>query len=173
MRGSGLAPFFFSLLHTFLRRFANFLVNCLHHRIGILPAGEGYLQFIPQPLACGREIKIVSFNGVAVGKGDAPASWMTGVGPVARFEQHRVERADLYHLSGNSVDLYPVSQTNAVFAHQHKPADETDDEVFQCHGKAGAGKSEKCAELTWQAKHHESDQAQPYNLGRNASDRAQ
>ncbi len=50
---------------------------------------------------------------------------MASLFQVAGFQQGGIHEADLGDLSGDPVDLNPVSDPNAAFAHQHEPAEET------------------------------------------------
>src|SRR5207248_3750990 len=89
---------------------------------GVRVAVEGhrYHELIPEPLAGGREVEVVTRGGEAVGEGDAPAGRVTGIRPVTGLEQHRAQHPDLHHLAAHAVDLDPVAEAYAVLAHQHE-----------------------------------------------------
>src|SRR5215469_1085324 len=89
----------------------------------------------------------MTFDGKAVGESYAPSGRMSRIGPVACFQQNRVKQTQLHDFAGDAVDLHPVAESNSVFAHQHEPAQEADDEVLERDGKAGAGESQKGTEL--------------------------
>ncbi len=89
----------------------------------------------------------MAFYSKTIREGDATASGVAGVGPVAGFEQDGVEHAELYDFAGDAVDFDPVAKANSIFAHQHEPTDEADDEIFQRNGEAGAGEAEERAEV--------------------------
>ena len=132
-------PFLFGFLHAFLRRFQHFFLDGIHHWIWILPRRQHHLQFVPQPLAPGQKIKVVAFDGETIGEGHArPVGWPESV---------------QLPVSSSTVRNGPISTTSpvtplistqspkadAVFPHEHEPAQEADDEILQRHGKAGAG----------------------------------
>ena len=64
---------------------------------------------------------------------------MSGVTPASRFENYGVQQTDAEHFPANSIDLDPVAGLDAVRAHQNKPAEKADDEIFHGDGNAGAG----------------------------------
>ncbi len=74
---------------------------------------------------------------------------MAGIGPVARFQQNRVEHSQLDHFAGHAVDLHPIAKAHAVFSHQHKPAQEPHDEILQRHSQARAGQAQNRPQLAW------------------------
>src|SRR6516165_12219145 len=109
--------------------------------IRILSRRQDHLQFVPEPLAGSRKIKIVAFDGVAVGEGHAPASRMTRSGPVAGLQQHGAKNAEFDHFTSHTVNLHPIAEADAVLPHEREPSEEADDEILERHGKAGAGRA--------------------------------
>src|SRR6267154_2074822 len=97
------------------------------------------------------------FDGEAVGEGDAASGGVARVAPVTGLEQYRVKHPKFGHLAADAVDLDPVSQANAVSAHQHQPAEEGHDEVLQRHRQSGAHDPDHGPELAGHADENEQD----------------
>ena len=95
---------------------------------------------------------------------------MAGIGPVAGFEQHGVERANFDDFAGHAVDFHPIAQANSIFSHQHKPADEANDEILESYRETRAGKPEKRTELSWQTENHQEYEKHGSHLYGHASD---
>src|SRR5205085_1632342 len=104
-------PFLLRLLGPFFGGFGNSLANFLHDRVGVLPSGQHQLQFIPQPLAGRGEIKVVALDGETIRERDAPPRGMPGIGPVAGFEQDRMERSNLDNFAGDAIDFHPIARS--------------------------------------------------------------
>src|ERR1039457_3762127 len=103
------------------------MLDLLHQQIGILRLRELHLEFIPQPLPGSRKIKVMSLNGKAVHERDFATRGMPGVRPVAGFEQHGAQQADLNYFADHAVDLYPIADSDSVSSHQHEPSKKSDD----------------------------------------------
>src|SRR5580704_16550604 len=168
-----LLPFFFGHVRVGFRFFHDQLLNGFNHGVRIFPGRHRHYQFIPEPLAGSREIEVVAFDGEAVDERDFAAGGMPGVSPVAGFEQRRAEQADLHNFAADTIDLDPVADANAVASHQHEPADEADDEVFQRHREAGAGQPEHCRGLAWHAEYDEDNEQKSDRLHGKPDHRAQ
>src|SRR5215472_9590206 len=97
----------------------------------------------------------MAFDRVTVGEGDATSSRMAGIGPIAGLEQNRVERPDLNDFPGHAVDFHPIAQANPVPAHEHEPADESDDEVLQRNGQTRSRQSKERSELARRPEDHQ------------------
>src|SRR5260221_7835938 len=97
------------------------------------------------------------FDGEAVGERDAAPGGVARVAPVAGLQQYRMKHSEFGHLAADAVDLDPVSQANAVSAHQHQPAEEGHDEVLQRHRQPGAHDPDHGPELAGHADENEQD----------------
>src|SRR6266511_5377249 len=75
-------------------------------------------------------------------------------------------RPDLGHLAAHTLDLHPVTDADAVLAHQHEPAEEGDDEVLHRHGETGAGEAEDGGGLPRDPDDDEEDQQRAHHLHR-------
>ena len=90
----------------------------------------------------------MTLDGEAVDKGDLAAGRMPGVGPVAGFHEHGAEQANLDDLSADTFNLDPIAYANAISPHEHKPAEEGDDEILESDGESGAGEQEGFDRMT-------------------------
>src|SRR5215471_12082443 len=89
---------------------------------------------------------------------------MAGVGPIPRFQQHRVKHSDLNDFAGDTVNLHPITKPDSVLAHQHEPSQEPDDEVLQRNRKSRSRKTDKSSELRRRTKNHKEDEEERQNL---------
>src|SRR5580704_4788752 len=96
----------------------NGLKEGLDGLVGVCAGRDVDTDLVPHPLAGGGEVEVLAGDGEVVDEGDATAGGMALVGPVAGFEQHRAEEADLDDLAADAVDLDPVADANTVFAHE-------------------------------------------------------
>src|SRR5207248_8480307 len=122
--------------------FLDYFVDGINDRIRILVWGNHDFEFIPQPLPAGGEIEEVAFDGVAIHEGNFTSGGMTGVGPVAGFEQHGSQQIYFHYFTDHAVDLNPIANANSVASHQHEPTDEGHDEIFQSDSQSCAGQAE-------------------------------
>ena len=143
------------MLGAFRRGLGNLFLNRIDDGIGILPGGKDHLQFVPEPLAGRRKIKVMAFDCKTICEGHAASGRVSGVGPVAGFEQYGMKHSQLDDFSGHAVDLHPVTKPDSVFPHQHKPPDEAHDEIFQGNRQARAGEPEKRADLSRKPNDHQ------------------
>ena len=67
---------------------------------------------------------------------------MTGVGPVAGLEQHRLQQPDLDYLTGHTVDFNPVAHADSIPSHQDEPPEERNDEILHGNGQPRARQAE-------------------------------
>src|ERR1700719_2454442 len=117
------------------------------------------------------------FDGKANWKGEGPAGRMAGVALIGGLQEYNVQHAEFRDLAADSVDFHPVTETNAVAPHQHKPSEESDDEVLESNRQAGADDTARRRKLTRHAHHdqqndqdgddaqaHARDAAQRFNL---------
>src|SRR5260370_39508632 len=98
---------------------------------------------------------------------------MAGVGPVAGHKQNVVKQPKLDAFSGHAVDLPPVAQPNSVFPHQHEPADEAHNEIFESNCEARTSKSEKRPKLSWEPNDHHQNKEYRRHLNGDARYRAE
>src|SRR4029077_10242975 len=139
MAASGLLPLLLCRMRGGFRFLGNHFLDGFNDGIRVLIRWHQNLDFIPKPLPAGREIEEVSLDGEAVYECYLTASGMACVSPVSGFEQHSTQQIDLNHFAHHAIDLHPVADSEPVASHQHKPPEETYDEVFHGHGKPGAG----------------------------------
>ena len=95
---------------------------------------------------------------------------MALVGPVAGFEQHGAEEADLGDFAADAVDLDPVADADAVAAHEDEPAEEGEDEILEDDGEAGGGEADDRGHLLRCAEDDERDAEQGEELGGEGDD---
>ena len=98
---------------------------------------------------------------------------MALIGPVAGFEQHGAEEADLDDLAADAVDFNPVAGADAVLAHEDKPAEEGEDEVLEDNGEAGCSEAEDGRGLAGCAEEDEKHQGKRQDLDAENDDSAQ
>src|SRR5437762_10253129 len=166
-------PFLLRLGSAWRRRRCHFLLDRVRDRVRVAVVRHHHRELIPQPLAGGREVEVVTCGGEAVGEGHAPAGGAAGVGPVTGFQQYGAKHTELDHLAAHTVDLDPVADPHAVPAHQHEPADEGDDEVLERHCEARAGETEHGAQLPGYSYHYQEDDHHADDLQRDACHIAQ
>ena len=126
---------------------------------GVDAGGNVDGDLVPHPLAGGGEVEVLAGDGEVVDEGDAAAGGMALVGPVAGFEQGGAEEADLDDLAADAVDLDPVADADAVFAHEDEPAEEGEDEVLKDDGEAGGAEAEDGGDLVGRAEDDEEHEA--------------
>ena len=83
---------------------------------------------------------------------------MSFVRQISGFEKRRVEQPDLGDFASNAIDLNPVSNADAVLAHERKPAEKRENVILQGNGDAGGGEAQDGRQLTWRAKHHQQNE---------------
>src|SRR6202451_888186 len=167
--GLGLAlPLALRLLPAFGRCLNDLFLHRIDNRIRIVSGRQHHRQFVPKPLPRRRKIEVVPFDRVAVRERHAAPSWMPRVRPVSRLEQHRMKHSQLDDFAGHAVDLNPITQSDSIPAHQHKPAKESDDEILQRDGQARARESKKSCEIWWWPKNHEQNENQADSLKHHA-----
>src|SRR3984885_4254231 len=98
---------------------------------------------------------------------------MALVGPVAGFEQGGAEETDLDDLAADAVDLNPVADANAVFAHEDEPAEEGEDEVLEDDGEARGSEAEDGGDLAGRAEDDKEHQTERNDLESESGDRAE
>src|SRR5260370_13807135 len=133
-------PFVLRLLCGRFCSFGNFFLYRVDDGIRIPPRGKHYLQLIPKPMTRGGKIEIMAFYGKTVRECDAPSGGMASVGPIAGFQQDGVKHSQLDNFAADAVDFHPVAEANAIFPHEHQPANEGYDEILECVGQARAAK---------------------------------
>src|SRR3954451_25068867 len=106
------------------------LVDELDRGICFLGCEDAEPNLIPHPLARGGEVKVLALNGKAVDEGNAAASRMALVCPVAGFEKCGAEQANVDDLAAHAIEPHPISDEDTVFTHQNEPAEESDYEVL-------------------------------------------
>src|ERR1700747_1129251 len=104
----GMLPFFFGLTCALCGGFQHGLLNGVNYWVRILARSHHQCKFIPKPLARSGKIEVVTFDGETVGESHASPGRMPRVGPVAGFQQYRVEHSEFGYLSCDSVNLYPI-----------------------------------------------------------------
>ncbi len=83
-----------------------------------------------------------------------------------------MEHAEFGDLAADPVDFHPVSQPNAVAAHEHEPAEEGDDEILEGDGQAGADDADHGAELAGHAHQNQNHRDHDDDPQADASDAA-
>ena len=82
---------------------------------------------VADPVSVARHVDHVAAD---VYKRQSPSCQVTFICPAAGFKHGCPEEPDFCHLTAHAVDLYPIANSNAILAHQHKPSEESDDEVL-------------------------------------------
>src|SRR5579871_130273 len=83
---------------------------------------------------------------------------MAGACPISHLEQDGFHDSDFDHLAANAVDFDPVTDFDAVLAHQCEPAEESDDEIFQRDGESGGHQADQGCDLVWWSEDDEYDE---------------
>ena len=149
------------------------VVDGLDGLAGVDAGGNVDGDLVPHPLAGGGEVEVLAGDGEVVDEGDAAAGGMALVGPVAGFEQRGAEEADLDDLAADAVDLDPVADADAVFAHEDEPAEEGEDEVLEDDGEACGSEAEDGGDLAGCAEDDEEHKAKRDDLDAEGGDGAQ
>src|SRR5450755_3992086 len=153
-----------------------FLEHCLGDElddgVAIVSSGNAEGDFVPHPLARRREVEVLTFDGEAVDEGDAAARGTALVGPVAGFEHGGAEEPDFDDLAADTVDLYPVANSDSALTHEYEPAEKGDDEVLQNNGESGGGQAENGGHLAGGPEHHKQDEQRAEELNAHFKDDA-
>ena len=165
-------PFVLGGLRIGLSIFFDELMNRVDDRVRIFAGRHHDFDFVPQPLPTGREVEEVAFDGIAVYKSYFASSGMAGVGPIAGFEQHCAQQIYFNHFTDNAIDLHPITDANAIASHQHEPANESHDEIFEGDGQPCAGQPKDGRHLAWDSEQHEENQQHTDGLDGKANDDA-
>lgn len=94
-------------------------------------------------------------------------------GPVAGFEKHGAEDAELNDFTDDAVDFDPVANADAVAAHQDKPTTEGDDGILEDDGEACGDQADHRGHLLRDAEDGEEDEAEADDLCCEAQDCAE
>src|SRR6201999_1093036 len=147
--------------------------DCIDNRLGIASDRHYQLQLIPKPLSGSREIEVVPFNRETVGESHASTGRMAGVAPIAGLEQHRVEHAEFGDFAADAVDFDPVAKPDSVAAHEHEPAEESDDEILEGNRQAGADYPQGGRELARHSDHYQQNDERGHHAQAHTDDAAQ
>ena len=149
------------------------VVNGFDRLVGVDTGRNVDGNLVPHPLAAGGEVEVLAGDGEVIDEGDAAACGMALVGPVAGFEERGAEEADLDDLAADAVDLDPVADADAVFAHEDKPAEEGEDEVLEDDGEACGTEAEDGGDLVGCAEDDEQNEAKGDELDGEGRDSAE
>src|SRR5882757_5785498 len=123
-----------------------------------------HLDLIPHPLSHGREIEVLSPDGITIQKRNSSARGMTVGRPVSCFQQPGAEQPEFHHFSTDAIDLYPVVYPDSVGSHQYEPAAEGQDEVLKDQRQSCSSQAENRRHLLWHTEDDEQDQQQADQL---------
>src|SRR5205809_4820124 len=104
----GMLPFFFRLACALCGGFQHGLLNGVNYRVRILARRHNQCKLIPKPLARSGKIEVVALDCETIGESNASPGRMPRVGPVAGFQQYRMEHSELGYLPCYSVNFYPI-----------------------------------------------------------------
>ncbi len=139
---TGVLPLSLGEACVFGRLFEDFLVNGLDDLVAVGGGGDVDADLVPHPLAGGGEVEVWPVTAKLLMKVTRrPVGWPLAV-PVAGFKERGAEEADLEDFAAYAVDLHPIADADAVFAHEDEPAEEGEDEVLKDYGEAGGGEAE-------------------------------
>ena len=132
-----------------------------------------HADLVPHPLAGGGEVEELAGHRKAVEEPGPPPGRMSLVRSVARLQQRGAEEPDIDDLACHAVDLHPVALADPIAAHQHKPAEERQDEVLKDHRQSRHTQSQDGRHLAGRAEDEQQHQHQRHPLDSQAGNRAQ
>ena len=78
--------------------------------------------------------------------------------PIPCFQEPCAKQAELYDLTADSIDLYPVPDPQPVGAHQNEPAAECQNEILKDYGQSCGHQAQNRWHLTWYAEYDQQNE---------------
>ena len=144
----------------------------LDERMNSCTGRNSDFDLVPHPLADGGEVEVLSPDGIAVEERDSASGWVAVRGPVSSFEEPSAEDSEFDDFSPDAVDLNPVPDSDAVWAHEDKPSTKGEDEVpGRRRGESSCCEAKDHWHLLGDSEDDQQDEQEADKLGSQVDDR--